>query len=128
MRAGEARDAEAIVEEEIQRFARWLGGHEVLPTLRRPARARATTIVDQLLAENAGKWESSSPRDLHRVEAMTRAAINRLLHEPTIRLRSLDGATRATAVWRCCASCSGWSAATTTTTPPTTSVRFPGRR
>jgi glutamyl-tRNA reductase len=90
VRAAEARDAEAIVEEEIQRFARWLGGHEVLPTLA-ALRAHANDIVDQLLAENAGKWESSSPRDLHRVEAMTRAAVNRLLHEPTIRLRSLEG-------------------------------------
>lgn len=89
-RAAEVRDAEAIVEAEIQRFARWLGGHEVLPTIT-ALREHANAIVDQVLAENAGKWESASPRDMHRVEAMTRSAINRLLHEPTIRLRSLDG-------------------------------------
>ena len=38
-----------------------------------------------------GRWESASPRDLARVEAIARAVMSRLLHEPTIRLRSLSG-------------------------------------
>jgi glutamyl-tRNA reductase len=88
VRSGEAKAAEEIVEEEIQRFAGVLGGMEVLPTVA-ALRAHADEIVDQVLAENAGKWESASPRDLNRVEAMARAAVNRLLHEPTIRLRAM---------------------------------------
>ncbi len=88
VRSGEARSADAIVEEEIQRFAGFLGGMEVLPTVA-ALRAHAGTIVDQVLAENAGKWESASPRDLNRVDAIARAAVNRLLHEPTIRLRAM---------------------------------------
>src|SRR3954453_3932801 len=88
VRGGEARNAEAIVEEEIQRFAGFLGGMEVLPTVA-ALRAHADAIVDQVLAENAGRWESASPRDLTRVEAVARAAVNRLLHEPTIRLRAM---------------------------------------
>jgi glutamyl-tRNA reductase len=88
VRGGEARKAEEIVEEEIQRFAGWLGGLEVLPTVA-ALRAHADQIVDRVLAENAGKWESASPRDLHRVEAVARATVNRLLHEPTIRLRAM---------------------------------------
>ena len=52
---------------------------------------RATSRrVEQVLAENAGRWESASPRDLARVEAIARAVMSRLLHEPTIRLRSLS--------------------------------------
>ncbi len=43
-----------------------------------------------MLAENAGRWESASPRDLARIEAIARAVMSRLLHEPTIRLRSLS--------------------------------------
>jgi glutamyl-tRNA reductase len=43
-----------------------------------------------VLEENAGRWESASARDLARVEALARAVVARLLHEPTIRLRSLD--------------------------------------
>jgi len=88
VRAGEGRKAEAIVEEEIQRFAGFLGGTEVLPTIA-ALRAHADDIVDQVLAENAGKWESASPRDLTRVEAIARATVNRLLHEPTIRMRAM---------------------------------------
>jgi glutamyl-tRNA reductase len=88
VRAGEAVAAEAIVEEEIQRFAGFLGGMEVLPTVA-ALRAHADAIVDQVLAENSGKWESASPRDLNRAEAIARASVNRLLHEPTIRLRTM---------------------------------------
>ena len=50
---------------------------------------RAGAIVDQVLAENARRWESASPRDVARVEAIARAVVSRLLHEPTIRLRTL---------------------------------------
>jgi glutamyl-tRNA reductase len=88
VRAAESVAAETIVEEEIQRFAGFLGGMEVLPTVA-ALRAHADDIVDQVLAENAGKWESASPRDLNRVEAVARASVNRLLHEPTIRLRTM---------------------------------------
>ena len=54
-----------------------------------PCASTATSIVEQVLAENSGRWESASPRDLARVEAIARAVMSRLLHEPTIRLRSL---------------------------------------
>jgi glutamyl-tRNA reductase len=81
--------AEEIVEEEIRRFARWLGQAEALPTVS-ALREHGNRIVEQILAENAGRWESASERDLMRVEAVARAVLGRLLHEPTIRLRSFS--------------------------------------
>jgi glutamyl-tRNA reductase len=81
--------AEEIVEEEIRRFARWLGQLETLPTVA-ALREHGSAIVEQILAENAGRWESASERDLLRVEAVARAVLGRLLHEPTIRLRSFS--------------------------------------
>lgn len=81
--------AEEIVEEEIRRFARWLGQLETLPTVT-ALREHGNQIVEQILAENAGRWESASERDLMRVEAIARAVLGRLLHEPTIRLRSFS--------------------------------------
>jgi glutamyl-tRNA reductase len=87
-RAGEAPRALEIVEEEIHRFARWLGQRDTLPTIS-ALREHGNTLVEQVLAENSGRWESASPRDLARVEAIARAVMGRLLHEPTIRLRSL---------------------------------------
>jgi glutamyl-tRNA reductase len=88
-RAGELPRAEAIVEEEIRRFARWLGALDALPTVS-ALREHASAIVDQVLAENAGSWESASARDIARIEAIARAISGRLLHEPTIRLRSFS--------------------------------------
>ena len=88
VRQAEARKAEGIIEEEIQHFAAWLGSLEVLPTLA-ALRVHATAIAEQVVHENSGKWESASPRDLERVDALARAVVNRLLHDPTTRMKEL---------------------------------------
>jgi glutamyl-tRNA reductase len=88
VRQAEARKAEGIIEEEIKQFASWLGSLEVLPTIA-ALRARAAEIAEQVIAENAGKWDSASPRDMARVDALARAIVNRLLHEPTVRMKEL---------------------------------------
>jgi glutamyl-tRNA reductase len=84
VREAERDRAETVVE--IQRFARWLAQLDVMPTIA-SLREHGAEIVDQVLAENAGRWETLSPRDLARVEAVARAVMQRLLHEPTIRLK-----------------------------------------
>ena len=89
VRQAEARKAEGIIEEEIQHFAVWLGSLEVLPTVT-ALRVHATGIAEQVVRENAGRWEHFSPRDLERVDAIARAIVNRLLHHPTARLRELQ--------------------------------------
>jgi glutamyl-tRNA reductase len=88
VRQAEARKAEGIIEEEIQQFAAWLGSLEVLPTLA-ALRSHATQIAEQVVSENAGKWETASPRDRERVDAVARAVVNRLLHEPTLRMKEM---------------------------------------
>jgi glutamyl-tRNA reductase len=88
VRQSEARKAEGIVEEEIQSFATWLGSLEVLPTLA-ALRSHATDIAEQVVADNDGRWESASERDLERVQAISRAIVNRLLHHPTLRIKEL---------------------------------------
>jgi glutamyl-tRNA reductase len=90
VRASERARAEQVVEEEIQRFARWMAQLDVVPTIA-ALREHGADIVDQVLAENAGRWESASPRDLARIEAVARAVMQRLLHEPTVRLKGVDG-------------------------------------
>ena len=88
-RAADVPAAEAIVEQEIIRFARWLGQLDVRPTIA-ALRRRGDEIVERVLEENEGRWETASKRDLARIEALARAIMSRLLHEPTIRLQSLD--------------------------------------
>ena len=90
-RASEVPRAQEIVEEEIHRFARWMGQLDALPTVA-ALREHGNELVDRVLAENDGQWESASPRDMARVEAIARAVMSRLLHEPTLRLRSLSEA------------------------------------
>ena len=87
VRHAEAARAEGIVEEEIQAFAVWLGRLEVLPTLT-ALRSHGDAIVEGLLAENSGRW--SSGEDADRAAALARALMNRLLHEPTLRVRESD--------------------------------------
>ena len=89
-RAAERDRAEAVVEEEIRRFARWMGQLDVVPTIA-ALREHGAGIVEQVLGENAGRWETASPRDVARIEAIARAVMQRLLHEPTIRLKAQDG-------------------------------------
>jgi len=88
VRRAEAARAVDIVEDEIQTFAGWLGALEVMPTLG-ALRERGDAVVDLLLAENAGRWETLSERDAERVEAFGRAIVKRLLHEPTQRVKEL---------------------------------------
>ncbi len=89
VREAEALRADSIVEEEISRFAEWLGSLAVQPTIR-DLREYGDRIVEQVLAENASRWESASDRDRARVEAIARSVMGRLLHEPTLRLRTLS--------------------------------------
>ena len=88
VRQAEARKAEGIIEEEIQQFAAWLGSLEVLPTLA-ALRTHATQIAQSVVQENDGKWESASPRDRERIDALARAVVNRLLHVPTVRMKEM---------------------------------------
>jgi glutamyl-tRNA reductase len=91
VRKAEARGAERIVEEELERFAEWLSAREVMPTVG-ALRAHALGIVESVLAENAARWETDADRV--RAEALARAVMNRLLHEPTARLKAQGGHAR----------------------------------
>ena len=82
----EAAAATEIVENEIKRFARWMGQQDLLPAIA-DLREHGRAIVDQVLAENRGRWEGATERDLARIDAVARSVMQRLLHEPTIRLR-----------------------------------------
>jgi glutamyl-tRNA reductase len=70
VRSEEALLAERVVEDEIQRFAKWLGQLDVVPTVA-ALRRRSDEIVAGVLAENASRWESLSEQDRARREART---------------------------------------------------------
>lgn len=82
----EAARARTVINEELQRFDRWLSTLDVVPTIA-ALRERGEEVVQQVLRENAGRWESLSEADRERLELMARAVVSRLLHEPTTRLK-----------------------------------------
>ncbi|MFM9127115.1 MAG: glutamyl-tRNA reductase [Solirubrobacterales bacterium] len=89
VREGERTGAEEIIEDEIERFSQWMAQQGATPTIA-ALREHGADIVDQILGENDGRWESASARDIARTEAIARAVMQRLLHEPTIRMKALE--------------------------------------
>lgn len=89
-REAEARQAELIIEAELERFERWLAALEVMPTIA-ALRERGDEVVRRVMAENESRWEGLSEADRERVEALAKAIASRLLHEPTLRMRRSAG-------------------------------------
>jgi glutamyl-tRNA reductase len=90
-REAEAGRARRIVDEEVERFTAWLASLDVVPTIA-ALRELGDGVVEQVLRENESRWETLSDADRARVEVLARAVVNRLLHEPTLRLKAaVDG-------------------------------------
>ena len=106
VRASERASAEAIVEEEIQRFARWMAAAR--RRCRRSPRCASTApgSSTRCWRRTPAAGSRASPRDLARIEAVARAVMQRLLHEPTLRLRASTATRAATGACSSCASCS----------------------
>ena len=85
-REAESRRVRVIVGEEVERFSRWRGSLDVVPTIS-ALRERGDRIVEDVLQENAGRWASLSDEDRERVAVLARAIVSRMLHEPTLRLK-----------------------------------------
>jgi glutamyl-tRNA reductase len=80
-RKKEADKAEAIIEEEILQFYRWLSTLEVKPTivaLRQKLEDLRQTEVQKTLANL-----SADEKTAKSIDALTRAIINKILHQPT---------------------------------------------
>lgn len=79
-RLKEAERAEAIVKEEVEKFCRWYNTLEAVPTivaLRDWAEGIRRTELEKFL-----RSLELSPQDRGKVEALTEAIVNKLLHRP----------------------------------------------
>jgi glutamyl-tRNA reductase len=86
LRAEEAKKAEAIIEQEIGRFFNWLSMLEATPTIV-ALRSRFDEIRQAELEKTVANWKELSPEGRKRLEALTSAIINKLLHTPTSYLK-----------------------------------------
>jgi glutamyl-tRNA reductase len=89
-RLREVEAVEAIVEQEVGRFAAWLEQNSATPTiarLRRLAEEARAAEVERTLARMPGL----TPEDRRRLEAMSKALVKRILHAPVTRLKTPAG-------------------------------------
>jgi glutamyl-tRNA reductase len=78
---------EAIVADEVERFATWLSGRRVLPAIAALHR-RAEDVRLAELQRTLSRLPNLSAGEQRRVEAMGKALVKRLLHEPISQLRA----------------------------------------
>jgi glutamyl-tRNA reductase len=93
-REAEATRAERIIEDELDRFEKWVASLEVVPTIS-ALRDRGDEVVRRVLAENENRWESLGEADRARMELMAKAIASRILHEPTRRIKRAAGSDEA---------------------------------
>ena len=102
LRREEIPDVEQIVEEEIAQFSAHVRAMAVEPVIA-GLRRKAEAIRRQELARTLGAMDSLSPEAEEQLRYFSHTLVNKLLHEPTLRLRqraSDNGAEHDTALVR----------------------------
>lgn len=85
-REREAEKCEAHIEHELDGFVAWLKSREVVPTIA-ALQARAEQIKAAELERAMPKLADLSERDRRVVETLASGIVNKMLHEPMVRLR-----------------------------------------
>jgi len=85
-RRGEAIRAEAIVAAEGERFRDWLESRDIVPAIA-SLRERAEAIRRGELAKAGPRLTGLSEPERHAVESLTNQIVNKLLHQPIMRLK-----------------------------------------
>jgi glutamyl-tRNA reductase len=87
-RANEAGKAESIVQDEVQRFVRWVGSLEQVPTIT-ALRQRFDDIRRREVEKSlGGSLRELTPAQRSALEDMTTAMINKMLHGPISQLKN----------------------------------------
>jgi glutamyl-tRNA reductase len=85
-RSEEAKKAEEIVDQEIGQFFKWLSSLEVTPTIV-ALRSKFDEVRRTELEKTLANWKDLPPDAQKRLEALTNAIMNKLLHPPTSLLK-----------------------------------------
>ena len=98
-REREVERVEEMVDEEVERFAQWWRSLDVVPTIS-ALRQRADEIRRAELSRTLTRMPGLSEEERERVDALTRAMMKKLLHEPIARLRDPERGREETAAVR----------------------------
>jgi glutamyl-tRNA reductase len=85
-RRKEIPKVEGIVAEEVDRFLAWLDSLEMVPVIR-ALRGRFEEIADKEMQRQVKNFH---PSDREALQEYTRALLNKLLHQPTTRIRGVE--------------------------------------
>jgi glutamyl-tRNA reductase len=96
-RMAEAKEAERIVADEVQKFQAWLQDQAVVPTIR-ALREKVEQLRQEELARALGRLPDLSERERQVIEAMTVTLVNKILNDPTQALKGLARDERAESV------------------------------
>ena len=91
LRRGESGRARSIVAEQAAEFRDWMAALRVVPAIT-SLRDHAERIRAAELRRMEPRWDALTPADRERLDAVTRSMLNKLLHEPTVRLKQLAAA------------------------------------
>jgi glutamyl-tRNA reductase len=92
-RRAEIAHVERIIRDEVERHAGATAARLAAPTVT-ALRERAETIRTAELERFRARLDGLDPRQREAVEALTRGLVNKLLHEPTVRLKDAAGSPR----------------------------------
>ena len=85
-RKQEAEKAEAIINEEIGQFHKWVATLEVTPTIV-ALRKQFDELRQAEVARTVSGWKDAPADAEKRIEALTTALVNKILHQPTLVLK-----------------------------------------
>jgi glutamyl-tRNA reductase len=86
----EIERARGIVSEEVHRYASRKRAARLAPMIQ-ALRARGEEIREGELRRLSSRLAGLSEKDRETVEALTRGIVNKLLHDPVVRVKDLDG-------------------------------------
>ena len=95
-RAGREREIDAvaaIVDDEVARYLAEASAREVAPLIA-ALRSRADQVTAAELDRHTSRLADLSPAQRAAVEALLHGVVNKLLHEPTVRLKDAAGHAR----------------------------------
>ncbi len=92
-RKREARRVERIIEEEVARFDSWLKTQDVVPLIR-SLRDKADAVRKAELERALARLPELGERERSVIEAMTVTLVNKLLNDPTLRIKEFASASQ----------------------------------
>jgi glutamyl-tRNA reductase len=96
-RRQEVAKAELIVDEGLEKFTDWVRARSVVPTVA-SLQARAESVRAQEVERTLKGKDGLTPAQQRRVDAMSKAIVKKMLHDPITRLKGADGERYAAAV------------------------------